>query len=277
MTKKHDPKYIDNLFLGMGLLTLSDYKNSNSKIEVECNECKHKHKITLSKVNEKIKRGILPCPNCQKQKSKKEIEHNKKDILNCEGKSFSSEEIDEILKNKKITRLCEINLSLRSIDCKCLVCNNNIKFDKRYLLRDKRGCGFCSKYDRVSNEIIDEALKYRSLIRVGNFIPNQKILFKCKDCNYEFLKFPHLIIKAEQRNCPLCKASRGEKFIQSYLIENQIFFNFQLNISKLIGCSKNFEIDFYIPDFNLAIEFNGEQHYKPVNFGGGPEEALKKI
>lgn len=29
--------------------------------------------------------------------------------------------------------------------------------------------------------------------------------------------------------------------------------------------------DFYLPEFNICIEFDGEQHYKPVKWFGGKE------
>jgi very-short-patch-repair endonuclease len=28
-------------------------------------------------------------------------------------------------------------------------------------------------------------------------------------------------------------------------------------------------IDFYLPDYNICIEYNGAQHYKPVKYWGG--------
>ena len=34
--------------------------------------------------------------------------------------------------------------------------------------------------------------------------------------------------------------------------------------------------DFFLPDYNLLIEYDGEQHFKPVQTYGG-EEALKKL
>lgn len=36
------------------------------------------------------------------------------------------------------------------------------------------------------------------------------------------------------------------------------------------------EFDIYIPELNLAIEYMGEQHYKPVDYFGG-EEAFRKV
>lgn len=35
-------------------------------------------------------------------------------------------------------------------------------------------------------------------------------------------------------------------------------------------------LDIYFPDYNIAIEFQGEQHFKPVDFFGG-EESFKKV
>lgn len=43
----------------------------------------------------------------------------------------------------------------------------------------------------------------------------------------------------------------------------------------------NYRYDFYLPDYNLMIEYDGEQHYMPVNFGINDlqhmEEKLKNI
>lgn len=36
-------------------------------------------------------------------------------------------------------------------------------------------------------------------------------------------------------------------------------------------------VDLYFPDYNLVIEYNGQQHYFPVDFGGGEEDAKRKF
>ncbi len=38
---------------------------------------------------------------------------------------------------------------------------------------------------------------------------------------------------------------------------------------------KTLPFDFYITKLNLYIEYNGEQHYRPVQFGGMPIEKAK--
>ena len=37
----------------------------------------------------------------------------------------------------------------------------------------------------------------------------------------------------------------------------------------------NLYLDFFLPDYNIAIECHGEQHFKPINFFGGYESFLK--
>ena len=70
--------------------------------------------------------------------------------------------------------------------------------------------------------------------------------------------------------CPICKASKGEKEIISFLNEQKINFEHQ---KKFNDCKHINELvfDFFIPDKNLCIEFNGEQHYKVSEYFGGLE------
>ena len=34
--------------------------------------------------------------------------------------------------------------------------------------------------------------------------------------------------------------------------------------------------DFYLPDYNLCIEYDGKQHYEPVNLFGGMDGFIKR-
>ena len=36
-------------------------------------------------------------------------------------------------------------------------------------------------------------------------------------------------------------------------------------------------LDFYLPEYNIAVECQGIQHFKPVEYFGGDEEFLKQI
>ena len=75
--------------------------------------------------------------------------------------------------------------------------------------------------------------------------------------------------------CPICKESKGEREIRNYLIENKISFIRQYKFNDCRNI-KPLPFDFYLPDFNTCIEFNGGQHYNSVEYWGG-EETLKNV
>jgi hypothetical protein len=68
--------------------------------------------------------------------------------------------------------------------------------------------------------------------------------------------------------CPRCKNSYGERKISNYLESNSIKYLREFKFEQCFYKDK-LPFDFYLPDYNLCIEFNGIQHYEPVDFFGG--------
>ena len=62
--------------------------------------------------------------------------------------------------------------------------------------------------------------------------------------------------------CPRCKKSRGEKEIMGILEKMNIKFEDEYEFIKL---SKR-RFDFYLPKYNLVIEYHGIQHFKFIKF-----------
>lgn len=68
-----------------------------------------------------------------------------------------------------------------------------------------------------------------------------------------------------------------ENYIEKLLLENNIIYNKQKTFD---GCKyKNkLKFDFYLPRYNICIEFDGIQHFKPIRFFGGKKSfELQKI
>lgn len=85
---------------------------------------------------------------------------------------------------------------------------------------------------------------------------------------------PHWIIPHNLKQncgCPICNISKGEKFIKIYLEKNNVDF---IQEHRFDDCKykKSLPFDFYIPKYNLCIEFDGEQHFKAFNHFGGKEK-----
>ncbi len=77
--------------------------------------------------------------------------------------------------------------------------------------------------------------------------------------------------------CPICSESKGERKIREYLTKNNIDFIPQKEFSNLLGTgNKPLSYDFYIPVNNLFIEFQGEQHYRVVDFSSKDMKKAEK-
>jgi hypothetical protein len=76
--------------------------------------------------------------------------------------------------------------------------------------------------------------------------------------------------------CPNCKNSLGEETIYVYLKRLNVNF---IREYKYADCKDIEELpfDFYLPDHNLLIEYDGKQHFEPLEFFGGMEAFLDRV
>ena len=102
---------------------------------------------------------------------------------------------------------------------------------------------------------------------------------RCKVCivcekHGEFLQTPynHGVLGF---GCPACTASRGENKIRTFLITKSIEFT-QNKTFPMCKHKKLLPFDFYLPEYNMIIEYDGKQHYEAVDHFGG-EEYFKTI
>lgn len=81
----------------------------------------------------------------------------------------------------------------------------------------------------------------------------------------EFLQSPK---NHKYSGCPKCNESKGEKMINKILDDKYIKYIKQKKFDKCENIKK-LSFDFYLPDYNVCIEYDGEQHYKPITYFGG--------
>ena len=96
-----------------------------------------------------------------------------------------------------------------------------------------------------------------------------KVKWKCHKCNYEWETSPSHRVK-DNSGCPKCalKMSKGETIIYNYLKQNNIEFKKEATF-KDCRDKNPLPFDFYLPKQNICIEYDGIQHYRPINFGNG--------
>lgn len=83
-------------------------------------------------------------------------------------------------------------------------------------------------------------------------------------------------LKQSPTVCPHCNMTRGEDKIANYLRKNNISFIPQYRFNDCRNIHP-LPFDFFLPDYNLCIEFDGEQHFKVVEHFGGLNSYLNRI
>lgn len=95
---------------------------------------------------------------------------------------------------------------------------------------------------------------------------NQRVWWKCnEDDTHEWKTV--ISNRNYGSGCPKCKESRGEKKIESYLNSKNIHNIYQKTFDDLFGLKNGYlSYDFYLPDYNLLIEYQGEFHDDSGNY-----------
>lgn len=141
------------------------------------------------------------------------------------------------------------------------------------------GCPKCNnEYIPTTSEWIEMAKKVHGdrydYSKVEYINAKTKVCIICKE-HGEFWQRPNNHLNG--CNCPHCnsnKRSLNEEYIESLLKENKINFSREKTFDWLKNKSHLY-LDFYLNDFNVAIEYQGEQHYQPIDKFGGYNEFIK--
>lgn len=110
----------------------------------------------------------------------------------------------------------------------------------------------------------------KDIIVVGKYIDSlTPILHKCKIDGFEWLASPTNILNRKS-GCPQCNRSHGELDVKKWLDNNGIVYEQQ---KCFVGCTdkKALPFDFYLPEYNILIEYDGKQHHEPIEYFGGKE------
>jgi len=188
----------------------------------------------------------------------------------------------EFIEKAKIIHNNKYNYSLvefeHSSDYIKIICPTHGIFEQRlegHLRKD--GCNKCAIEDRTltTEEFIKRSKKVHSDkydYSLVNYIgAHNKIKIICKDHGI-FKQTPNSHVLNNQ-GCPICNENKGEKEIRLFLIDKNIKYKPQkrFNDCKNIKC---LPFDFYLPEYNICVEYDGEQYYKSVNYFGGEDGLL---
>lgn len=95
------------------------------------------------------------------------------------------------------------------------------------------------------------------------------------DCGCTFRTTPHQFNRG--RRCPNCNKSKGEVLVKQVLDTLPLVYKEQVTLNELPGLAYRFSYDFYVPEYKLLIEYQGVQHYRPVELFGGDVTFEKQL
>lgn len=236
-----------------------EYKNNKTKVKIIC----PKHGIFEQRPNDHL--NGQGCTVCKKEKLS---------LL----KKFTKDEI--ILKANNIhNNLYNYNLieKYNGYDDKIkIICSKHGVFEQTpHNHLNGQGCPMC-KIDKLAeiNSLSKEVFLNKSNIIHNNFYDYSLVNYNGNKNKVKIICPTHGVFKQRPNahlfgcGCPKCNTSKGEKKILNYLNENSISFIYQKRFDE---CKyKNvLSFDFYLPSYNICIEYDGKQHYEPINFFGG--------
>lgn len=233
--------------------SLTKYINTRSKIEVICKE----HGVFSQ--NSKNHLDGQGCPQCK---------FNKRLFL--EDFLEKSKQIHGDKYDYSSTVYSGYNYYVE------IICRQHGAFKQKPAMHyNGQGCPKCANNIRKSLEqFTDEAkLVHGNKYDYENSIyksANEKMEIVCKK-HGSFLQKPANHLNGE--GCPCCKNSKGEERIENFIQSKSIKFVREKRFEK---CRDSYTLpfDFYLPEYNLCIEYDGIQHFKPIEYFGGEKAYL---
>lgn len=233
------------------------YKNNATKIKMEHVECGHIYKVSPIQFLQGNR-----CPECYGVKK-----------LNT---GIFKERVFE-LENDKYEVVGEYVTTDTEIEMYHKECGRTYTTKPRHFLWGSR-CIHCNSTTLKTQEEFNkevEELVGREYKVVGKYVNTKtKIELKHEECGNIYKVMPQNFLKGKR--CPYCKGSRGEKNIHRYLKRNRINFIEEYKFEDLMY--KNpLRFDFYLPDYNVCIEYDGEHHFYPIEYFGGQERYKRQV
>ncbi len=235
---------------------LDTYVKGKTKLKVKHNKCGHVYKVTPNNFLYQHSR----CPYCS-SKAKKTDAQFKQEVYDLVGNEYMF--------------LDSYQGTLKKIRVKHNTCGTVYRVTPSHFLEGTR-CPYCSAKAsgkarrKTSVEFKQEVISLvdKEYTFLGTYVnKNTKIKVKHNECGHVYEVRPTDFISHNTR-CPYCNSPKGETIINRILKSLNIKYEVQKTFDDLTD-KINLSYDFYVPDQNILIEYQGQQHYEPIDYFGG--------
>lgn len=263
MKRKTNKKWLNEVkqLVGNSYVFLQSYKTTRTKLVYYHTDCGEIHSIAP----EDFLRGRR-CPTCSRIKRNLKLTKTNKEwiqqVYGLVGDEYKF--IDPYVGNHT------------SIRYKHKVCGKIRTITPANFLAGHR-CSYCAG-------LYEDTFTYKEKIKklYGNEYSliseynkaSEMVTIRHNKCNYKWNTNATNFIQGKS-HCPKCQESKGEALIKKVLNET---FRLDENDTYYYGyvLPNKLHLDFWIPIYRIAIEYDGIQHYQSREFFGGKQEFIKQ-
>jgi Zn finger protein HypA/HybF involved in hydrogenase expression len=250
MNKKYTYEFVKIFLLNKKIKLLSQiYNNCKEKLNLKCLECGYEWYVRF----DGLKNGNSGCPRCSW-------------IQKVDNSTFKYDFVENCLLNRNIKLLSlQYNNTDEKLKLECLKCNH-IWFATFYSIKNRNtGCPKCAKCLKHTYEYVKEFLFSRNIKLLSKEYKNitQKLKYECLKCQHVWsTNFNN--IHSKNSGCPCCNFP-GINQKKIYNIIKEIFPIYEVCFNcrdfNWLRNKKKMEIDIFVKEIKLAIEYDGRQHY----------------
>lgn len=262
--RKTNEEFLEEVhdLVGKEYTFIDEYKTAVKSLKVRHNICNREYYVTPNNFL-----GGNRCGNCS---IKRRAENNRKT-----NEEFTLEVYD--LVGNDYTFLEDYIHTEKNILCRHNACGNEWSIRPSNFLNGTR----CPQCKNLKPRLTQDEFEQRVYALVGDEYSvlgkyrghKNRVLMKHNECGHEYTVISNTFLSG--RRCPVCVSPRGERRIRKYLKSKGINFKEEQTFEDL-KYIKSLRYDFSILDedgnVKKLIEFDGEQHTRPITFFGGEEQ-----
>lgn len=276
MSKKYNIEEAKKKFAEVGLILLEEeYKNNKTKMRCFCPN--HPDKELWLRLNDVVNGHGCPYCGVNKRVEQRKIPFSKiKKSFEDMGLLLLSEESDYKNSSSKLLFVCPLH--------------PNVIQEKTYnSIRGGHGCKLCSNYQNGVRQRINFGIIQQAFLERGYTLLSTKEQYINNSTKLQYIcpKHPDEIQEISWNNfrdghgCRYCgnKNSQGENYIANFLKQNNVIFERQKRFSDLRNSKTGYMLyyDFYLPDYNLFIEYQGGYHDGKVHERNPKKQTIEQL
>lgn len=264
LTKEEAQTKVDEQY-GVGEYTLlSEYKNNHTKLVVLHHRCGSTFERNLGH----LVSGGRGCDYCYNGNSTTPEEFEARFTLNL---------------SEKFELLSSYHRVHEKIKVRGILCGHEFEVEPNAIMRKGYGCPKCAinaKQDTSMFKEIVSLVDEGSYLLVSQYVNNTtKVSIKHLVCGNTYQATPKDFKNGNR--CPICRSSKGEMLIAEVLKELDIWFEREkvfpdLKNPETKSNNSYLRFDFFVPERNVLIEYDGIQHFKSVPYFDKTSENLSR-